>query len=232
MLVLGFVLAAFLMPAPSPAPGSSDVVSRVDHLAYATPDLDRGVAEIEKLLGVRATPGGQHPGRGTRNALVSLGPTSYLEIVGPDPDQPPPKEPRSFGLDKLASPRLVAWAANTPDLDALVREAASHGVHLGEVKSGGRKRPDGVVLSWRVTDAATTPGDGIVPFFIDWGKSPHPAASSAKGARLVALRAEHPDPAEIRRILEAIAIDLPVTQGPKPALIAVIECPKGRVELR
>src|SRR5262249_11322359 len=86
MFELGFFLAAVLMPALSPTPGAGSVVSRVDHLAYATPDLEKGVAEIERLLGVRATPGGQHPGRGTRNALVSLGPTSYLEIVGPDPD--------------------------------------------------------------------------------------------------------------------------------------------------
>jgi len=232
MHALWLALLAVLMPTPPPTPRGGDVLTRVDHLAYATPDLDKGVAEIEKLLGVRATPGGQHPGRGTRNALVSLGPTSYLEIVGPDPDQPPPKEPRSFGLDALPAPRLVAWAANTPDIDALVRDAAGRGVNLGEVKSGGRKRPDGVVLSWRVTDATKTPGDGIVPFFIDWGTSPHPAATSVKGAKLVALRAEHPNPAEIRRILEVIGIDLPVTQGPKPALIAVIECPKGRVELR
>jgi Glyoxalase-like domain len=232
MFSLAFALAAILMPAPSPTSRSGDVLARVDHLAYATPDLERGVAEIEKLLGVRATPGGQHPGRGTRNALVALGPTSYLEIVGPDPDQPPPKEPRSFGLDSLAAPRLVAWAANTSDIDALVRDAAKQGVNLGEIKSGGRKRPDGMVLSWRVTDATKTPGDGIVPFFIDWGTSPHPAATSAKGATLVALRAEHPNPAEIRRILGVIGIDLPVTQGPKPALIAVIECSKGKVELR
>ena len=229
---LWFSLLAFLLAAPSPAPGAGDVLSRVDHLAYATPDLERGVAEIEKLLGVRATPGGQHPGRGTRNALVALGPTSYLEIVGPDPDQPPPKEPRSFDIDHLTAPRLVGWAAKGSDLDALVRDAASRGVRLGEVKAGGRKRPDGVVLSWHVTDAATTPGDGIVPFFIDWGTSPHPAATAAKGATLVALRAEHPNPAEIRRMLAALGINLAVTQGPKPALIAIVECPKGRVELR
>jgi hypothetical protein len=30
---------------------------------YATTDLDRGIAEIEKLVGVRATLGGKHPGR-------------------------------------------------------------------------------------------------------------------------------------------------------------------------
>ena len=44
--------------------GSAELLPRVDHLVYATPDLDSGVEEIEKLLGVRATPGGQHPGRG------------------------------------------------------------------------------------------------------------------------------------------------------------------------
>jgi hypothetical protein len=49
------------------SPGSTKVhdnsvslLSRVDHLVYATRDLDRGVEEIEKLLGVRATrPRGQ-----------------------------------------------------------------------------------------------------------------------------------------------------------------------------
>src|SRR5262245_57770287 len=138
MHAIGFVLAATLMPTAPVTPRAGGVTARVDHLVYATPDLSRGVEEIEKLLGVRPTPGGQHPGRGTRNALVALGPTSYLEIVGPDPDQPPPKEPRAFGLDALAAPRLVGWAANTSDLDALVRDAASRGVHLGEVKSGGR----------------------------------------------------------------------------------------------
>jgi len=41
----------------------------IDHLVYATPDLDLGIATIERLLGVRATAGGRHPGAGTRNAL-------------------------------------------------------------------------------------------------------------------------------------------------------------------
>lgn len=38
----------------------------VDHLVYATSNLERGMEEIERLTGVPPTLGGQHPGRGTR----------------------------------------------------------------------------------------------------------------------------------------------------------------------
>ncbi|MGH2395756.1 MAG: VOC family protein, partial [bacterium] len=125
------------------------MLHRVDHLVYATPDLSAGIAEIETLVGIRATFGGQHPGRGTRNALIALGPATYLEIIAPDSEQPPPETPRSFGIDLLKASRLVTWAANGKDLDLLRRDAASKGVELGEVSSGSRQRPDGVVLSWR-----------------------------------------------------------------------------------
>lgn len=211
---------------------SDKLISRVDHLVYATPDLDRGVDEIEKLIGVRATAGGRHPQWGTRNALLALGPTTYLEILGPDPEQPPPKEPRPLGLDQLKESRLVAWFVSSRDLEQVRREAVRNGVPLGEVKSGSRRRTDGVQLSWQFTDPLTPVADGIVPLFIDWGDSPHPAHSATKGATLVRLRAEHPNANEVREMLRHLGVDLPVERGPSPALIAIIEGPRGRVELR
>lgn len=209
-----------------------NLISRVDHLVYATPDLKRGVEEIEKLLGVRATAGGQHPGRGTRNALLALGPTAYLEIIAPDPEQPPPKEPRPFGLDTLKESRLVTWCVSDRNLNQLRAEAVRKGVPLGEVKPGSRRRPDGVQLLWQFTDPSALVADGIVPFFIDWGDSPHPARAAAQGATLVSLRAEHPDVKGVRAMLRPLELELPVEQGQSPALIAVIEGPRGRVELR
>lgn len=211
---------------------SAQLISRVDHIVYAAPDLDRGVAEIEKLLGVRATAGGQHPGRGTRNALIALGPTSYLEIIAPDPQQPSPKEPRPFGLDGLRQSRLVAWFVTSRDLEQLRSEALRNGVQLGEVRSGSRRRPDGVELVWQFTDPAVVLGDGVVPLFINWGESPHPAHTAPKGATLVSLRAEHPKLRDVSAMLRHLGVDLPVTEGQSPALIAVIEGPRGRVELR
>lgn len=208
------------------------LLARVDHLVYATPDLDRGISEIETMLGVKANPGGQHPGRGTRNALVSLGPSTYLEIFAPDPTQPSPKAPKAFELDNLKSSRLVAWYVKSQDLDRTRSEAVRAGVPLGEIRSGSRRRSDGVEISWRFTDPLVLVADGIVPLFIDWGRSPHPSESTAGGASLIALRAEHPDATQVRLLLQKLGTDLPVVSRPAPALSAVIDCPKGRVVLR
>ena len=208
-----------------------NVLARVDHLVYATPDLDASVSELEKRLGVRATTGGQHPGRGTRNALIALGPATYLEIIGPDPDRPVPGTPRNFGIDTLNAPRLVTWAAKATDLAKIASDAAAHGVALGEVRPGSRRRPDGVLLTWTFTSPLTVIADGIVPFFIDWGETPHPAQSAAKGGTLVALRAEHPDARRVQATLAHLGLGLAVTKGAKPALVATIDSPRGRVQL-
>jgi len=210
----------------------SPLLAEIDHLVYATPDLDLGVSTIEKTLGIRATPGGQHPGMGTRNALVALGPASYLEIIGPDPDQPMPTGPRRFGIDTLTAPRLIGWVAKSRELDAVAARAAASGVPLGPVIPGSRKRPDGVVLSWRYTDPSIVAADRLVPYFIDWGSSPHPSATAARGATLVRLRAEHPDAPRVQKMIDALGLHLRVEQGSTPALIATIDSPRGRVELR
>ena len=211
---------------------SSTSLGRIDHLVYATPDLQLGIDAIEKQLGVKAAAGGQHPGLGTRNALVALGPTSYLEIIGPDPEQPKPSGSRRFGIDDLKTPRIVRWVVKSSELPAVAEKAAKSGVTLGPIASGSRRRPDGVVLAWRYTDPAVVVADGLVPFFIDWGSSPHPALTAAKGATLTQLRAEHPDAARVQKMLDALGLNLKVSQASAPAIVATIDSPRGRVELR
>ena len=229
VVVAACVVAAIV---PDFAQQQTRLLDQIDHLVYATPDLDLGINTIVKLTGVRATAGGQHPGLGTRNALVALGPASYLEIIGPDPDQPKPAGSRRFGIDDLKAPRLLTWVAKGTELAPFVNRARANGVLLGDVISGSRKRPDGVVLSWRYTDPNVVLEDRLVPYFIDWGTSPHPAMTAAPGLSLRALRAEHPDPERAARTLRQLGIDLPVRRGAKPSLIATIDSPKGRIELR
>jgi hypothetical protein len=208
------------------------ILTRVDHLVYATTDLDRGIAEIERLLGVRAIPGGRHAAWGTRNALASLGTRCYLEIIAPDAEFAIGAAGRPFGLEGLGASRLVKWVANGSGLEQVRAAAAERGVVLGDVLSGERQRPDGTLLQWTLTDPRQVVADGIVPFFIDWGQSPHPALVSPEGARLLSLRAEHPEPDRARGLLRVLGLELSVEAGPVPALVAEIDCPQGRVVLR
>jgi hypothetical protein len=228
MRIAAIFFAALVLAAPAPI----GVLAQVDHLVYATPDLQLGIDTAEKLFGVRATAGGQHPGLGTRNALIALGPKSYLEIIGPDPEQPKPAGPRRFGIDELKAPHLLTWVAKGKMLDVFAADAKAHAVDLGAVIPGSRTRPDGVVLSWTYTDPRTELANRLVPYFIDWGASPHPSATAAKGVRLIGLRAEHPDVSRVQAMLKQLGLTLAVTRGPKPSIIATFDSPKGRVELR
>ncbi len=204
----------------------------IDHLVYASPDLDSAVAALADLLGVRAQSGGQHPGKGTRNALLALGPGSYLEIIAPDPDQSDHTGPRWMSVDALDTPRLLTWAASGHDLAARRQRALAHGVPLGPVSSGRRLRGDGVLLHWELTEPEPLIAGGIVPFLIDWGSSPHPSFSAIPGVRLRAFRAEHPDPAPIRAMMQELELPLRIDHALAPALIAILDTPRGEVELR
>jgi len=203
----------------------------LDHLVYAVPHLQEAIDDLERRLGVRSVFGGQHPGRGTHNALLGLGPGQYLEIIAPDPCQPQPPVSPWFTQNRIDSPRLLTWAAKATHLEGLVAEAKSNGLELGEVRDGGRKRPDGTELKWRLTSTPTGVCDWLVPFFIDWGDSPHPSESAPVGATLTLLEAEHPDPAWVLKALRIAGVEMEVRSGPAPKLLATLQTPKGVVVL-
>jgi hypothetical protein len=204
----------------------------VDHLVYATPDLSLGIQAIEALTGVRAKPGGSHPGMGTRNALVSLGPSRYLEIIGPDPAQEDYRKPRVFHVDTVEQPKLVTWAARAVDIAPLAARSLPGGIRPGSALAGRRTRPDGTVLSWQLTDPYVEIADGIVPFFIDWGESTHPSTDAPPGARLVGLVAGHPAPRRVKACFDALGLTIPVVSSPVPRLSASIETGDGVITLQ
>jgi Glyoxalase-like domain len=208
-------------------------VTAVDHLLLGTSDLDRGIAWVQERTGIKPVVGGSHPGRGTRNALLSLGGREYLEVIAPDPAQ----KTYSFQLDirSLETPRLITWAAFAPDLDSVARTARAAGLQVFGPSDGSRVRPDGKVLKWRSMGVQSTFGDGTVdpvPFFIQWAEdSVHPAQDSPQGCELKSLEFAHPTPDPLVRVFSLLAIDGQVTQGRAPALRATISTPKGPVEL-
>jgi hypothetical protein len=203
--------------------------AEIDHLVYGVPDLDEGMDGIELLLGTRPARAGRHPAYGTRNALLSLGPTCYLEVIAPDPELPTPDRGIGFGVGGLTKPRLVTWSLRHPAI-----EAAAVRADLGGVEPGRRERADGTVLSWKLTDPYAERMGGVIPFLIDWGETPHPASSAPSGSRLVGIRLEHPVPARVLErldLLEADFTEVDVVRGDEPCIVALIETPGGAVEL-
>ena len=78
----------------SPSPDTT-----LDHLVVAGATLAQAIEHFADLTGVVARPGGRHATMGTHNALVRLGPKTYVELIAIDPDATPPTRPRWFDLD-------------------------------------------------------------------------------------------------------------------------------------
>ena len=203
----------------------------IDHLVYAVPDLEAAAVELTERLGVAPGPGGQHPGWGTRNVLLSLGPRSYLEIVGPSADPPEAGRRRLFGVDELSVPRMLTWCEAPADLDATVQAARAAGYDPGEVRAMERRCADGSRLSWRVTPLETLPHGGLVPFLIDWADAPHPGGRAPTGCSLRGLVVEHPDPDSLRGPWAALGLEHELRRGDRPGLRARLDTPRGELEL-
>jgi Glyoxalase-like domain len=206
-----------------------------DHLVVAARSLAAGCEFVEARLGVRPRPGGKHVAMSTHNALVSLGPRLFLEVIAIDPDGAAPSRPRWFDLDEprmraslAEGPRLIHWVVRTSDIDAIRARAK---LDPGPVHS--MERGD---FRWRITipDDGHLPGAGLVPTLIQWTVEAHPADGLFdNGLRIAALAGEHPDPAPIRTALVSLGLSetLKVTYGRYARLAAMVRTPRGVVAL-
>jgi len=113
----------------------------LDHVVYVARDLAPAVDD-HRRQGFTVTPGGEHAGGVTHNALVCFADGSYLELVAfrrPDPTHRWWRHAANGGFADFAllSDDLAQDLSTVKDL--VVREPAE----------GGRTRPDGVSLRWR-----------------------------------------------------------------------------------
>lgn len=205
-------------------------MQRIDHLMWGAPDLEAAMADMTGRLGVAPVAGGSHPGRGTRNALVGLGPDCYLEIIAPDPAQPLPGTfgERLAALDRAA---LVTFAVASPDLDRQADWLRQRGVAARGPVPSRRATPDGGELRWALLFPFGHAFGSLFPFYIDWGDSPHPSAGLPDGGRLRELTLASPAAAELTGLLEDVTGPLTVHAAEEPSLQATLETAGGLVTL-
>jgi catechol 2,3-dioxygenase-like lactoylglutathione lyase family enzyme len=208
--------------------------SMLDHIILGCNDLDRGIAFVEDHVGVRAVVGGRHPGRGTKNALLSLGERHYLEIMAPDPQatavEPSAAEPLA-ALKMLTAPKLVTWAVHNSDINALAKKFRDEGIEIRGPYPGSRTRPDGRVLRW-TSFSLVEDHHGLLPFFIEWSAgSVHPSSDAPGGCSIQRFGAADADPAALMRAFQRIGIETHVERSDKPQLHVEIASAKGVMEL-
>jgi len=222
-------LTSALMTSPS-LRAAPDVPLMLDHILLGANDLDAGVLEVEGKAGVRPAGGGSHPGVGTRNALLSLGPERYLEVIAPDPKQKIAASKRYGDLGGLKQPRLLTWAAHTRDIDGLAERLRKEGIAAEGPTDGSRVRPDGKVLRWRTLRLEDNRG-GLIPFFIQWGTDTvHPSVDAPGGCKLVSfdLRTPH---WQMDDLFRKLGLEVEVRNGPAALLRARIAGLHGEFEL-
>lgn len=153
------------------------VTFSLDHIVILVEDLAAATADFA-ALGFRVVPGGEHPGRGSHNALIAFADGSYMELIAFKHRSTPrgltiPKQVRVQELiasqRSSAERRMRSWETAGEGLvdfallpgaieDAIAR-ARSRGLVLDGPLPGGRVRPDGQQVSWQfgIPDAFDLP---------------------------------------------------------------------------
>jgi hypothetical protein len=199
---------------------------RVDHLVWYCADLAEGERSFARLLDCEPAYGGTHPGEATRNALLSLSGETYVEILARDPAQPETSlDPE---IRSLSGSGLYHWAAGGADLEDLSQRIAAAGLYPSTVVTGGRVLPSGKRLDWKLLGIRGHGFGALVPFFIDWMESDHPAGAAPRGGRLVSMDVKTPEPERLGDIYRVLDLDIRVTRAAAPALSATVESRSGR----
>lgn len=127
--------------------------TRIDHVMICVPDLAQGMAQFAKM-GFNIHPGGDHPGKGTHNA-IALNDEDYLELlaVRDRAEYAASGKPGTWntGLtDFIAAGGGIRFIAiQSDDLDADVTAMRARGVDVGDAVDGSRRTPAGQELKWK-----------------------------------------------------------------------------------
>lgn len=204
---------------------------KFDHLMWGAASLEQGMAAAERLFGVAAAPGGSHSGLGTCNALLSLGDGEYLEIIAPDPEQD--SESRFVeGLKALPEPALITWAVASNDLPGVARQAQASGLQTRGPVATQRTAPGGELLAWELLYLVGHAYGGLMPFAIDWQRTPHPALTNPPAGRFQRLQLGSPHATALAALFADLQLAVDVVQQAEPSLLVEIEAASGTVTLR
>ena len=142
---------------------------QIDHVTVCGRDLARMRAGFE-AVGIETEYGGPHANGLTHMALAGFEDGSYLELIAPLEGADPA---RATGMMAGWMPLMMgnagagAWAVRAAGIEKVVAELRTRGVEVRGPESGGRKRPDGKELRWKIAVAGPGAAGSVLPFMIE-----------------------------------------------------------------
>lgn len=138
------------------------MIRSIDHVVIAVRDLATATADYEQA-GFTVTPGGEHVGGATHNALIPFADGAYVELIAfKEPDRP---QPHRWWAKLATGEGLVDFALLTDDAAAEAARLGTAGIAMAGPEEGGRTRPDGERIAWR--NLVPAAADSPLPFLIE-----------------------------------------------------------------
>ena len=223
LALLGVAVVMSTMHVQPPA------AAQFDHLVVAIRSLPEGIAEFERLTGIKAGVGGKHPGRGTENALISFGGRKYLEIIAPQAGVS--LSPRDEAMRSLERLHIIDWAVSVNSVERAVDTLRTAGFATTPAQPGARVTPAGERLEWTTFGLADR-GIAVAPFFINWhAGTKHPATTAPGGCELATLTIADPASDRLAKALGALGVpEIAYVKG-APRIEARVKCGDRTVKL-
>ncbi|MEO0331694.1 MAG: VOC family protein, partial [Bacteroidota bacterium] len=186
----------------------------------------------EQQSGIRPVFGGYHTTQGTKNAVVNLGKTSYLEFLAVDEENHQVPPPRWMGVDLITTPKITRWSLKSSDLKKDSEVLKKYNEDLGVVKGGQRKMTNGKLLTWEMAMPLAEPAVELIPFLTDWQHSDaHPSDQLPEQCSLLRISATHPNSDSLYPVLNHFYPELDIAQADQVSLSIDIQTPNGVVHL-
>ena len=141
--------------------------TRIDHVMICVPDLSRGIEQYTKM-GFSISPGGNHPGKGTHNA-IAFNTDDYIELLAIRDSLEQREAAKMPGTTATGLAEFMAAGGGiryivvqSDDLAADVAAMRSRGVDVDDIVDASRRTPAGNLLRWK---AAVTGSRNPLPIF-------------------------------------------------------------------
>jgi catechol 2,3-dioxygenase-like lactoylglutathione lyase family enzyme len=137
-------------------------VQGIDHIVIAVRDLAAASDDYARL-GFTVSPGGEHTGGATHNALISFADGAYFELIAfREPDRP--QDHKWWGRFAKGE-GTVDFALLSESVDFEGDRLRQAGIEIDGPHDGGRLRPDGQRIAWRNLGLAAA--GAPLPFMIE-----------------------------------------------------------------